>query len=125
MVKAKDPAGPWSAPVLIEKGLGLEDPCPLWDTDGRAYLVHAYAGSFAGIKSILVINKMNPEGTKVLDPGVIVYDGHGIDPTVEGPKLYKRHGYILPLWRRALALIPPQAAENIAYKNAARLWTLN
>ena len=29
------------------------------------------------------------------------------------------------LWRRALAMIPPQAAENIAYKNAIRLWTLD
>ncbi len=93
MVKAKNPAGPWSEPVLVEKGKGLEDPCPLWDNDGKAYLVHAYAGSKAGIKSILVISKMNQEGTKVLDPGVIVYDGHGIDPTVEGPKLYKRNGY--------------------------------
>lgn len=93
MIKAKKPAGPWSAPLLIEKGKGLEDPCPLWDTDGNAYLVHAYAGSRAGIKSILVMNKMNPAGTKVLDKGVIVYDGHGLDPTVEGPKLYKRNGY--------------------------------
>ena len=29
------------------------------------------------------------------------------------------------LWRRALAMIPPQAAENIAYKNAVRLWALD
>lgn len=93
MVKAKNPAGPWSVPFLVQEGKGLEDPCPLWDTDGKAYLIHAYAGSRAGSKSILVINKMNPEGTKLLDQGVIVYDGHGIDPTVEGPKLYKRDGY--------------------------------
>lgn len=93
MVKAKHPAGPWSTPILIQAGKGLEDPCPLWDDDGKAYLVHAYAGSLAGIKSVLVINKMNEAGTKLLDQGVIVYDGHGIDPTVEGPKLYKRNGY--------------------------------
>ncbi len=36
---------------------------------------------------------MNPEGTAVLDEGVIVYDGHEKDPTVEGPKMYKRNGY--------------------------------
>ncbi len=93
MVKAKNPAGPWSTPVLVQEGKGLEDPCPLWDTDGKAYLVHAYAGSRSGIKNILAINKMNSEGTKLLDQGVIVYDGHGIDPTVEGPKLYKRNGF--------------------------------
>ena len=56
-------------------------------------LVHAYAGSRAGIKSILVINKMSPDGTRLLDDGVIVFDGHDADSTVEGPKFYKINGY--------------------------------
>jgi beta-xylosidase len=30
---------------------------------------------------------------KVIDTGKIVYDGHGIDPTIEGPKFYKRNNY--------------------------------
>jgi beta-xylosidase len=93
LVKAKNINGPWSEPILVEGGKGLIDPCPLWDDDGNVYLVHAYAGSRAGIKSVLVIKKMNAEGTKVLDAGRLVYDGHDIDPTVEGPKLYKRNGY--------------------------------
>ncbi|AYQ32719.1 glycoside hydrolase 43 family protein [Runella sp. SP2] len=93
LTKAKNPTGPWSAPVLVEGGKGLIDPCPFWDEDGQAYLAHGWAGSRAGIKSILTIKKMNPEGTAVLDEGVIVYDGHEKDPTVEGPKMYKRNGY--------------------------------
>lgn len=93
LTTANHPAGPWSTPVMVAAGKGLIDPCPLWDDDGKVYLVHAYAGSRAGIKSILVIKQMNPEGTKVIDQGVMVYDGHGIDPTVEGPKFYKRNGY--------------------------------
>lgn len=93
LVKAKQPEGPWTKPLLVMKGKGLIDPCPFWDDDGQAYLIHAFAGSRAGIKSILVINKMNRAGTQVVDKGVIVYDGHGIDPTIEGPKLYKRNGY--------------------------------
>ncbi len=93
LVKAKDPAGPWSEPILVQSGKGLIDPCPLWDDDGKVYLVHAYAGSRAGIKSILTINRLSKDGTKFLDNGVLVYDGHGIDPTVEGPKIYKRKGY--------------------------------
>ncbi len=93
MVKSKNPSGEWSLPKLIMSGKGLEDPCPLWDDNGNAYLVHAYAGSRAGIKNILVLNKMNSEGTSVLDEGIIIYDGHGVDKTVEGPKLYKRNGY--------------------------------
>jgi beta-xylosidase len=93
LTKAKNAAGPWSDPVLVEGGKGLIDPCPLWDDDGNVYLVHAYAGSRAGIKSIIVVKKLNKEGTKVIDEGVLVYDGHEIDPTVEGPKFYKRNGY--------------------------------
>jgi beta-xylosidase len=93
MVKAKNPKGPWSRPVLVMAAQGLIDPCPLWDSDGKVYLVHAFAGSRAGIYSILVINRMNEEGTKVIDKGKIVYDGHDRDRDVEGPKLYKRHGY--------------------------------
>lgn len=93
MVKAKNAAGPWSDPLLVEGGKGLIDPCPLWDDDGNVYLVHAYAGSRAGIKSIIVVKKMNKEGTKTLDEGVLVYDGHETDPTIEGPKFYKRNGY--------------------------------
>ncbi len=93
VVTAKNPAGPWSDPMLVEEGKGLIDPCPLWDDDGQTYLVHAYAGSRAGIKSILVVKKMNTAGTKVIDEGKLVYDGHATDPTIEGPKIYKRNGY--------------------------------
>ena len=89
VTKTRDPAGEWSKPVLIREAKGWIDPCPLWDDNGNAYLVHAFAGSRAGVKSILVINKMNREGTRVLDNGVIVFDGHAADPTVEGPKFYK------------------------------------
>jgi beta-xylosidase len=93
LVKAKNIEGPWSEPKLVLAGKGLIDPCPLWDEDGRAWLVHAYAGSRAGIKSILAVRQLSLDGTYTLDEGRIVYDGHGIDPTVEGPKLYKRNGW--------------------------------
>lgn len=93
VVKAKNIAGPWSEPVLVEAGKGLIDPCPLWDDDGKVYLVHAYAGSRAGIKSLIVIKQMNAAGTQTTDAGVLVFDGHEQDPTLEGPKIYKRNGY--------------------------------
>ncbi|MEO7266290.1 MAG: glycoside hydrolase 43 family protein [Ferruginibacter sp.] len=92
LIKAKNILGPWSDPILVEAGKGLIDPCPLWD-DSNAYLVHAYAGSRAGIKSLIVIKQLNKDGSKTIDAGVIVYDGHENDPTIEGPKLYKRNGY--------------------------------
>ncbi|WP_261513159.1 glycoside hydrolase family 43 protein [Chryseobacterium paludis] len=93
MIKTKDPLGAWEKPVLVMEGKGLIDSCPFWDEDGNAYLVHGWAGSRAGVKSLLSINRMNPEGTKVLDKGVHVFDGHDAHPTVEGPKLYKRNGF--------------------------------
>jgi beta-xylosidase len=93
LLKAKNPAGPWSEPILVKAGKGLIDPCPLWDEDGKVYLVHAFAGSRAGIKSILIINQLNSDGTQVVDNGVLVFDGHDKHPTLEGPKLYKQNGY--------------------------------
>lgn len=93
MVKTKDPFSDWEKPVLVMPGKGLIDPSPLWDDNGDAYLVHAYAGSRRGVKSLLTVNKMNPEGTKVLDAGVHVFDGHENHSTVEGSKFYKRNGY--------------------------------
>ncbi|MCD8397115.1 MAG: glycoside hydrolase 43 family protein [Lachnospiraceae bacterium] len=93
MCKAKDAAGPWSEPVCVKAAKGWIDPCPLWDDDGRAWLVNAFAKSRSGIKSILHISPMSPDGECLLDEGVDVFDGHNTQPTIEGPKFYKRNGY--------------------------------
>jgi len=93
LTKAKNILGPWTDPILVEAGKGLIDPCPLWDNDGKVYLVHAYAGSRAGIKSLIVVKEMNADGNKTITEGQIVFDGHEQDPTLEGPKFYKRNGY--------------------------------
>lgn len=93
MVKTKNPFGKWEDPILVEEGKGIIDTCPFWDDDGNAYIVHGWAGSRAGVKSLLTIKKMNAEGTKVLDKGKHIFDGHENHPTVEGPKVYKRNGY--------------------------------
>lgn len=93
LTTAQNPAGPWSVPVLVKDAKGWIDPCPLWDDNGDVWLISALAGSRAGAKSVLVLSKMNSEGTKVIDDGVIVFDGHAHHPTVEGPKFYKRNRY--------------------------------
>jgi beta-xylosidase len=92
MVKTKNPYASWEAPVLVLEGKGIIDPCPLWDGN-KTYLVHAWAGSRAGINSLLTIHQMNSDGTKVIDEGKHVFDGHDKHHTVEGPKLYKKDGY--------------------------------
>lgn len=93
MVKTKDPFGKWEKPVLVVKSKGWIDTCPFWDDGGQAYLVHGVARSRSGIKSQLFLHKMSSDGKKLLDDGVRVVDGRIQNPTLEGPKMYKRNGY--------------------------------
>lgn len=93
MIRAKNPAGPWTEPHLVAGGKGLIDPSPLWDDDGNAYLVYAFAGSRAGIKSVLMVDRMSPDGTFLFGQPVMVFDGSKNHPTVEGPKFSKRNGW--------------------------------
>lgn len=95
VITATDPLGAWSKPHLIVAGKGLIDPCPLWDDDGRAWLIHGWAKSRAGVKNRLTLHEMSPDGTRLLDEGKIVIDGDQMPgwTTIEGPKFYKRDGY--------------------------------
>lgn len=94
MTKAQNPAGPWDTLTLVKPGKGFIDSCPLWDEDGKAYLVHGFAGSRAGLKSILAVAPLSPDGKKVLAESKIIFDGHATgNETIEGPKFYKRNGY--------------------------------
>ncbi len=93
MVKADDPAGQWSQPVCVVAGRGMIDPCPLWDEDGRCYLVNAWAASRAGFNSVLSVRELSADGTRAVSQPRIVFDGGQENHTAEGPKLYKRDGY--------------------------------
>lgn len=94
MIRSTDPRGRWSEPLLVLEGKGIIDPCPLWDDDGRAYLVNAWANSRCGFNSVLTVREMSPDGTRVTGQPVMVYDGQTEgNHTIEGPKLYKHDGY--------------------------------
>jgi beta-xylosidase len=80
--------GPWSAPVAVLSGPGYEDPCPFWDTDGKAYLVHAKVGA-----GFLVLHRLSADGLRVLDEGKTIVEDRVNLPVLEGPKVYKRHGW--------------------------------
>lgn len=84
MWHAKNPAGPWSKTVTVKAAPRWEDPCPFWDDDGQAYLIHSHVGA-----GPLILHRMSPDGTQLLDEGKEIYRG----PVAEGPKLYKRKGY--------------------------------
>lgn len=94
MVKAKDPAGEWSKPLCVIPGKGLIDTTPLWDDDGRCYLVNAYANSRSRFASVIAIRELSADGTKPIGNPVIIYDGNGTESrTCEGPKIFKRDGW--------------------------------
>ena len=94
MVKTKDPAGEWENPVCVIEGKGMIDTTPLWDDDGRCYLVNGWANSRGKFASVLCVRELNKEGTKAIGNPVIVFDGNGTENrTCEGPKFYKRDGW--------------------------------
>ncbi|MGA8780241.1 MAG: glycoside hydrolase 43 family protein, partial [Terracidiphilus sp.] len=80
--------GPWSAPIAVMGQAGLEDPCPFWDDDGSAYLIHSKTGA-----GPLILHRMSADGKRVLDEGKVIVEDPVHLPVLEGPKLYKRNGY--------------------------------
>jgi beta-xylosidase len=92
-VWATDPEGAWSEPILIKAGKGLIDPCPIWEENGDAYVVHAYAKSRIGFKSVLGIFQFQKNGLPYDGQDKLLFDGHPDQFTIEGPKIYKRNGY--------------------------------
>ncbi len=89
---ARDPAGEWEC-HWVKDVVGWIDPCPLFDGDGSAWLVHGFAASRVGINNRLYLHRMTPDGLKILDNGREIYNGADRgDTTVEGPKIYKREG---------------------------------
>ncbi len=84
MSQAENPAGPWSPLLQVVNVARWEDPCPFWDDDGQAYLGHSLHGA-----GPIIIHKMSPDGTRLLDEGKTVYTG----PVAEGTKMFKRNGY--------------------------------
>ncbi len=93
MVKTKDPRGEWSKPHCVIPGKGMIDTSPLWDEDGRCYLVNGWAASRAGFNAVLTVRELSADGTTAIGDPVIVYDGGNANRTTEGPKFYKRDGW--------------------------------
>lgn len=93
-VNTDDPCGTWTDPVCVLEGKGLIDACPLFDEDGRVYMVHGWAGSRAGFKSALCVCELDSDCTRTISEQVLVFDGNRNDNlTVEGPKFYKKDGW--------------------------------
>jgi xylan 1,4-beta-xylosidase len=92
MSNAENPSGPWSPLYLVEKVEKWEDPCPFWDEDGQAYLGRSRHGA-----GPIIIHKMSPDGTRLLDEGKTVYTG----PVAEGTKILRKTDITTFLFRKA------------------------
>ncbi|ATG79703.1 glycoside hydrolase family 43 protein [Pseudoalteromonas sp. 1_2015MBL_MicDiv] len=90
-----NPAKKWSKPRLILSGKGLIDPTPLWDDNGKSYLLHAWAKSRAGFNNVLSLREMTSDASSVSSLFTHIIDGKNFPGyrTIEGPKFYKRNGY--------------------------------
>ena len=47
---------------LLLPGKGIIDPTPLWDDDGKAWLLHGWAKSRAGINNVLTLRRWRRSG---------------------------------------------------------------
>lgn len=106
VAKTNDIRGKWEVSTMKDRngnelrGRGWDDNCPLWDTDGQAYIVASNFGRYW----FPHLYKMSPDGTTLLD-GMIdpacdksksmeLIGGYVTKPnrTAEASKLYKWNG---------------------------------
>jgi xylan 1,4-beta-xylosidase len=95
---AKDPAGPWSDPVLLPVN-GI-DPSLFWDDDGTAWLVNngppAGPPLYEGHRAIW-LQRFDPQSRSLVGPRTVIVNG-GTDLArrpiwIEGPHLFRRGGW--------------------------------
>lgn len=88
MATAADPLGKWEL-SHVQDVAGWEDPCPFWDTDGRAYLLRGRVGAGPA-----VLHRMSRDGRRLLDNGKVIFQDAQRQPTLEGFKfMEKRDGF--------------------------------
>lgn len=99
IITAKDPKGPWSKPIWLDKVTGI-DPDLFFDDDGRVWITNndepngpaQYDGHRA-----LWIQEYDLAQRKVVGPRTVVVD-RGVNPAEnpiwsEGPHIYKKDGW--------------------------------
>ena len=82
----------WTPLRCVKKSRGFIDPCPIWDGE-KAYIVHAYAKSRIGFKSRLGIFEADPETLDCVGSDRFIFIGDEKQPTIEGPKIYRRGAF--------------------------------
>lgn len=87
VAKSASAEGPWKLEQVESVEL-WEDPAPFWDDDGQAYLIRSKVRA-----DNLYLHKLSPDGTRLLDDGVLIFRDIKNQPVIEGPKLYKKDGW--------------------------------
>ena len=92
---AKNPAGPWSDPIVIKDAKGI-DPSLFFDDDGRVYFTGT-AGGFGDKKydhQVIEVREIDVKTGQFIGEGWAIGDGALKDSKFpEGPHLYKRNGW--------------------------------
>ncbi|MBO9713430.1 glycoside hydrolase family 43 protein [Sphingomonas sp.] len=100
VITAKNPAGPWSAPVWLPDLEGGIDPSLFFDDDGRTWIVNNGPPEgkplYEGHRAIWV-QEFNPRGLQTIGPRTLVVNG-GADIAkkpiwIEGPHILKKDGF--------------------------------
>jgi len=87
MAVADHPEGKWELHMVEQVEL-WEDPCPIWDEDGNAYLIRSKVCA-----NELYLHKLSKDGKKLLDNGKLIFRDIANQPVIEGPKFLKKDGY--------------------------------
>src|SRR5476651_2035719 len=86
MTTAAKPEGPWQPLTTLINGPGWDDPCPIWDDKGRAYLV---ATNFSDAYKIHLFG-MAADGRSLLpDSDMVIHQSKGS----EANKIYHINNY--------------------------------
>ena len=95
VITAKDPAGPWSDPVVVEGADGI-DSSLFFDDDGSLW----YVGNFISQECLyeghhgIYLNELDPETFQFKGPRYIIWDGKKTrSKWIEAPHIYKKDGW--------------------------------
>ncbi|MBV9883961.1 MAG: glycoside hydrolase family 9 protein [Sphingomonadaceae bacterium] len=100
VITARDPTGPWSAPVWLPALEGGIDPSLFFDEDGRAWLVNngppEGASRYPGHRAIW-LQEFDPRTLRSFGPRRVLVDG-GVNPAanpiwIEGPRIFRTGGF--------------------------------
>lgn len=94
IITAKDPAGPWSEPHVLEGAPGI-DPDIFFDDDGRVWYVGTHlpdAPNFSGEGEIW-LQEIDLDNWKLIGERSFLWRGACGGVWAEGPHMYKRNGY--------------------------------